>query len=120
MKVLISVSKAQNSSKSSSSTRKTTSSVDAWAAEMLKVASKVKKLSAADMSSQDGIEVSTKEAKALIAAFKAAGYKPYDQIDDFYVIESKKDSSVGISIDMRADEYLPKGKAIVQFYNNED
>lgn len=38
-------------------------------------------------------------ATKIIDAFKKAGYKPYEQLDDFWVIETKKDESVGLILD---------------------
>lgn len=89
-----------------------------WAEEMLKVVQKVlPKVKAFDLGSQDGYWTTKANGKKVLAAFKSM--KPYEQVDDFWVIESKNDNSVGVSVDFREEMTDDKTKCIIQFYNED-
>jgi hypothetical protein len=71
------------------------------------------------LSSQDGMYMTKALGRAILASFKKAGYKPYEQIDDFYVVESKVDSTVGVTVDFREEMTDDSSKCIVQFFKED-
>lgn len=68
----------------------------------------------------EGTETPIATGKKIVEAFKAAkGYKPFEQIDDFWVIEALKNPGVGISVDFRKDMDFSAGKCHVMFYDED-
>lgn len=98
------------------------SALDPWANEMGAIAKSVlADVSPNEYSSQDGVWMPVKKAKAMIAAFKKAGYEPYEQLADYFVVESKNDEDLGMVFDFREETQHAvneRGMAVVNFYDN--
>lgn len=98
------------------------SALDPWANEMGAIAKSVlADVSPNEYSSQDGVWMPAKKAKAMLAAFKKAGYAPYEQHSDYFVVESKNDEDLGMIFDFREEmqhSAEERGMAVVNFYNN--
>lgn len=92
-----------------------------WAAEMSEIIKSVAPTVAKKLQGIEGSEgtiVSKMVGDKIIAAFKAAGFKPYEQIDDLFVIDAKKKKGVGVSVDYREDMDYGKNKGLVIFFDD--
>lgn len=96
--------------------------MEKWGKDMLAIVHSVnKKIDGGfgGMSSSDGVTLKKAEGKKLLEAFKKAGYEPYEQIDNFYVIESKDDETVGVTIDFR-EEMSSASQCVIAFYSDDN
>ena len=95
--------------------RRATNVPHPWAKAMLDVVAKYKPKIAKELQADygEGIEISAKDGKALIAAFKS--WSPYEEIKKLWVIESREEGK-GISIDFRPDMIDEPNTCILAFY----
>lgn len=93
------------------------SSLEAWAKDYWKRVNAISKCAPIELCSQDGVWMSKKKGRRILADFKKE--KPYEQITDFYLIESPDDESVGLSLDFRKEMTDGPNLCIVQFYRKE-
>jgi hypothetical protein len=81
--------------------------MDPWAKDMLQIIDSTYKgnseIDSVDLNT-DGTYIEAPEGKKLIKVFKTKGYKPHQQVTDYWVIPSKDNSSVGLTIDFREEE----------------
>ena len=99
-----------------------TSGVEQWAKDMGKVVKSVVpkiELGMDGMASQDGVYLKKPVGRKVIAAFKVAGYKPFEQVDEFFVIQSKNDDNLGVTVDFRSEMTDDTTHCIIQFYAEE-
>lgn len=86
-----------------------------WAADMLHVVKSVDPKLAKELprSFTEGVEIKASVGRRLLEAFEA--WKPFDELDNYWIIESLQDPDVGIIVDLREE---PKS-CLVSFYENE-
>lgn len=92
-----------------------------WAAAMTEIIKTVSPKVAKDMqgiAGSEGVIISKTIGDKIIAAFKTAKYKPYEQLDDLFVIDAKGAKDVGVSVDYREDMDYGKNKGLIIFFNN--
>lgn len=68
----------------------------------------------------DGTLITKAQATKIRQAFKQAKYKPYEQLEDYWVIESEKDETVGVVIDLRPEMSDIPNKFRMAFFDNKD
>jgi hypothetical protein len=92
-----------------------------WAVEMSEIIKSVSPKVAKDMqgiSGSEGVIITKTVGDKILKAFKDAKWKPYEQIDDLWVIDAKKEKDVGVSIDYRDDMDYGTNKGLIVFFND--
>lgn len=83
-----------------------------WAIEMLKVVhTVVPVVNMLDMNSSDGCYITRQQGQLLRNAFLHSGYLVFEEVNDFWLVESKADPDVGVTIDFTTKDI------VITFFN---
>lgn len=66
----------------------------------------------------EGVEILTSDGNAIIDAFRKAGFEPFEQVDNLWVIESKTQPDRGITVDFREEMDFEEGHCCVVWYDD--